>query len=110
MSGLALLTAAPLLGVVVLEFGPVEMFAIAVLGITIIGSLAQGSMISGLLSGALGLLISTVGIDFLTGTPRMTFCLINLFSGFEFVVALIGLFGFWPVSSSHLTPPTTIHC
>ena len=92
MSGLALLTAAPLLGVVVLEFGPVEMFAIAVLGITIIGSLAQGSMISGLLSGALGLLISTVGMDFLTGTPRMTFGLINLFSGIEFVVALIGLF------------------
>jgi putative tricarboxylic transport membrane protein len=92
MSGLALLTVAPLLGVLVLEFGPVEMFAIAVLGITIIGSLAQGSMISGLLSGALGLLVSTVGMDFLTGTPRMTFGEINLFSGIEFVVALIGLF------------------
>lgn len=92
MSGVALLTVAPLLGVLVLEFGPVEMFAIAVLGITIIGSLAQGSMISGLLSGALGLLVSTVGMDFLTGTPRMTFGQINLFSGIEFVVALIGLF------------------
>lgn len=92
MSGVALLTAAPLLGVVVLKFGPVELFAIAVLGITIIGSLSQGSIISGLLSGALGLLVSTVGMDLTTGTPRMAFGNINLFSGIEFTVALIGLF------------------
>lgn len=92
LSGVALLTAAPLLGVMVLKFGPVELFAIAVLGITIIGSLSQGSVISGLLSGALGLLLSTVGMDLITGTPRMTFGNINLFSGIEFTVALIGLF------------------
>ncbi|MDH4574389.1 tripartite tricarboxylate transporter permease [Salinicola acroporae] len=92
MSGIALLTAAPLLGTLVLEFGPVELFAIAVLGITIIGSLAQGSVISGLLSGGLGLLLSTVGMDLTTGTPRMTFGQINLFAGIDFTVALIGLF------------------
>lgn len=92
LSGIALLTAAPLLGVAVLEFGPVELFAIAVLGITIIGSLSQGSVISGLFSGGLGLLISTVGMDLTTGTPRMAFGNINLFGGIEFVVALIGLF------------------
>ncbi|GHB17670.1 tripartite tricarboxylate transporter permease [Salinicola rhizosphaerae] len=92
MSGIALLTAAPLLGTLVLEFGPVELFAIAVLGITIIGSLAQGSVISGLFSGGLGLLVSTVGMDLTTGTPRMTFDQINLFSGIDFTVALIGLF------------------
>jgi len=92
MSGIALLTAAPLLGTLVLEFGPVELFAIAVLGITIIGSLAQGSVVSGLLSGGLGLLVSTVGMDLTTGTPRMTFGQINLFSGIDFTVALIGLF------------------
>lgn len=92
MSGIALLVAAPLLGVIVLKFGPVELFAIAVLGITIIGSLSQGSVISGLLSGGLGLLVSTVGMDLITGTPRMTFGEINLFSGISFTVALIGLF------------------
>ncbi|MBY5969238.1 tripartite tricarboxylate transporter permease [Halomonas denitrificans] len=92
MSGIALLTAAPLLGVLVLKFGPVELFAIAVLGITIIGSLSQGSIVSGLLSGVMGLLLSTVGMDLITGTPRMTFGNINLFSGIEFTVALIGLF------------------
>ena len=92
LSGIALLLAAPLLGSIVVEFGPIELFAIAVLGITIIGSLAQGSVINGLFSGAVGLLVSTVGMDLMTGTPRMAFGNINLFSGISFTVALIGLF------------------
>ena len=92
LSGFALLTIAPLLGKIVLEFGPVELFAIAVLGIAIIGSLSQGSAIKGLFSGALGLLLAMVGMDPTTGTPRFTFGDINLFSGIPFTVALIGLF------------------
>jgi putative tricarboxylic transport membrane protein len=92
VSGLALLTIAPFLGKIVLLFGPVELFAIAVLGITMIGTLSKGSPIKGLLSGALGLLLSTVGMDPTTGTPRFTFDDINLYSGIPFTVALIGLF------------------
>ncbi|MCG8561304.1 MAG: tripartite tricarboxylate transporter permease [Hyphomicrobiales bacterium] len=92
ISSSALLTIAPLLGQLVLNFGPVEIFAIAVLGITIIGSLSQGSAILGLLAGALGLLIGTIGMDPTTGTPRFTFGVLQLFGGVEFTVALIGLF------------------
>lgn len=92
LSSIALMLVAPLLGFVALQFGPVELFAVAVLGITIIGSLSQGSVIMGLLSGVLGLLLSMVGMDTITGTPRFTFGIINLFSGIPFVVALIGLF------------------
>jgi putative tricarboxylic transport membrane protein len=92
ISGIALLTAAPFLGRLVLLFGPVELFAIAVLGITMIGTLSKGSPIKGLLSGALGLLLATVGMDATTGTARFTFDNINLFSGIPFTVALIGLF------------------
>ncbi|WP_108662157.1 tripartite tricarboxylate transporter permease [Acuticoccus kandeliae] len=92
LSSIALLTVAPLLGRVVLNFGPVEIFAVAVLGITIIGTLSQGSTILGLFSGALGLLLATVGMDPTTGTPRFTFGILDLFSGINFTVALIGLF------------------
>ena len=92
VSAIALLTIAPLLGSIVLNFGPVEIFAIAVLGITIIGSLSQGSTVLGLLAGAIGLLLGTIGMDPTTGTPRFTFGILNLFSGIEFTVALIGLF------------------
>lgn len=92
VSGIALLTAAPFLGQLVLLFGPVELFAIAVLGITMIGTLTKGSPIKGLLSGALGLLLAMVGMDSTTGTARFTADNINLFSGIPFTVALIGLF------------------
>ncbi len=92
ISSIALLTVAPLLGKVVLNFGPVEIFAVAVLGITIIGALSQGSTILGLFSGALGLLLATVGMDLTTGTPRFTFGILDLFGGINFTVALIGLF------------------
>ena len=88
VSGIALLTVAPLLGRIVLNFGPVELFALAVLGITIIGSLSQGSAIRGLFAGTVGLLLGTVGMDPTTGTPRFTFDNIHLFSGIEFTVAL----------------------
>ena len=92
IGALALLTIAPILGKVALQFGPVELFAVAVLGMTIIGSLARGSTIMGLLSGAIGLLFAMIGMDPITGNPRFTFGNINLFSGIPFIVALIGLF------------------
>lgn len=92
ISSFFLLTIAPLLGGIAIMFGPVELFSVAVLGMTIIGSLSQGSPIKGLLSGALGLLFSTVGMDSITGIPRFTLGNINLFSGIPFTVALIGLF------------------
>ncbi len=64
----------------------------AVLGMTIIASLSQESTVKGLLAGCIGLLLSTVGMDQVSGTPRFTFGEINLFSGIPFTVALIGLF------------------
>lgn len=92
ISSIALLTIAPILGNFALQFGPVELTAVAVLGITIIGSLSQGSAILGLLAGIIGLLLSLVGMDPITGSPRFTFGNIYLFSGVPYTVALIGLF------------------
>ena len=92
VSSIALLTVAPLLGRVAVMFGPVELTSVAVLGMTIIASLSQGSPVKGLLSGSLGLALSTVGMDPITGIPRFTMNNINLFSGIPFTVALIGLF------------------
>src|SRR5699024_4103196 len=92
ISSIVLLTVAPMMGKIALSFGPVELFAIAVLGITIIGSLSTGSAIKGLLSGATGLLIALIGMDPVTGSPRFTFGSIYLFNGVSFVIALIGLF------------------
>src|SRR5699024_67580 len=92
MSGAALLTVAPLLGKLVLMFGPIELFAIATLGITMIGTLSRGSAIKGLFSGVLGLLLAMVGMDPVTGSARFAFDNINLYSGISYTVALIGMF------------------
>jgi putative tricarboxylic transport membrane protein len=92
ISSLCLLTVAPILGKVALEFGPVEIAAVATLGMTIIASLSQDSTVKGLIAGAAGLMLSTVGMDPITGNPRFTFGMIDLFSGIPFTVALIGLF------------------
>ncbi|MDR1732288.1 MAG: tripartite tricarboxylate transporter permease [Synergistaceae bacterium] len=92
VSSCVLLTLAPILGWVAVMFGPVELFGIAVLGMTILASLSQGSVIKGLLAGTIGLLFSTVGMDSITGIPRFTLGNINLFGGIPFTVALIGLF------------------
>lgn len=92
ISCIILMTVAPLLGRIAVMFGPVELFGVAVLGMTILASLSQGSTIKGLLAGAVGLLLSTVGMDAITGIPRFTMNNIYLYSGIPFTVALIGLF------------------
>src|SRR5699024_6331926 len=75
-----------------LMFSAPEYFFLAIFGLTIIGSLSGGSMIKGLLSGAMGMFLGTVGIDLLTGFSRFTFGITELESGISLVPALIGLF------------------
>lgn len=91
-SGLALLLIAPPLSLLSLKFGPAEYFMLAVFGVTIIGTLATGNMVKGLLAGAAGLLISTVGLDLDSGFPRYTFGFNELGGGINFVPVVIGLF------------------
>ena len=91
-SALALLLLAPPLSKISLMFGPAEYFFIAIFGLSIIGSLSSGSVVKGILSGILGLLFSTVGLDLDSGFPRFCFGYNDLHAGLEFVPAVIGLF------------------
>lgn len=75
-----------------LRFGPPEMFALAIFGITVIGSLMHGGVWRGLAAGALGLLVTTIGQDPVTGANRFTLGTSELLSGIPFIPALIGLF------------------
>lgn len=74
-------------------FGPPEYFAIFVFSLMIISLSAGKSPAKGLLSAALGLLLSVVGTD-TAGQWRFTFGSVQLVSGFAFVPLLIGLFAF----------------
>lgn len=93
VSILSLMAFAPLLATVALEFGQPEYFALAVFGMSIICSVAADSIVKGLMAGFFGLLISMVGFDAITATPRYTFGVLELQNGISIIPVLIGLFG-----------------
>ena len=84
---------APPLVAVALRFGAPEYFSLIVLGLIASIALARGSTIKALAMIVLGLLMSTVGQDAFTGTPRFTFGFRELFSGINFVSVAVGMFG-----------------
>ncbi|WP_377507315.1 tripartite tricarboxylate transporter permease [Octadecabacter sp. R77987] len=77
---------------VAISFGPAEIFALVLFGFSTICGLCGRSLIKGLISGVLGLMIMTIGLDAIEGVPRMTFGSVNMLQGVNLLVALIGLF------------------
>jgi putative tricarboxylic transport membrane protein len=92
ISVIMLILISPQLAKVALRFSAPEFFGLAVFGLSIIASISGKSMIKGLLAGVFGLLLSTIGIDLVTGFPRFTFGNMNLFNGLAFIPVMIGLF------------------
>ncbi|TYP84607.1 tripartite tricarboxylate transporter permease [Blastococcus xanthinilyticus] len=76
-----------------LLFGPAEYFSLVVLGLIASIALASGSVLKALAMIVLGLLLGTVGQDLVSGTPRFTFGLRELYGGLDFVSLAVGLFG-----------------
>ncbi len=93
--GIALLIGfIPLILAFALHFRSWEMFLLAVIGITVSGSMSAGSLpLKGWIAGWLGLLIAFVGIDPIHGVERFTFGTLELMDGVNYVAVLIGLFG-----------------
>lgn len=75
-----------------LRFGPAEYFSLGVLGLTMIAGLTEGNIPKAFLSGALGLLLSTVGVDEFLGMPRFAFGSLELGQGIEVVPVMMGIF------------------
>lgn len=81
----------PPLAKLALKFGPTELFWIAILGITVIGTIGSKSVIKGLMAGLFGLAVSTIGDNPMLGEQRFVYSE-HMESGIHIVVALIGLF------------------
>ncbi len=88
---LVLIFFTPPLAKLALEFGPSELFWIAILGITVIGTIGSKSVVKGLLSGLFGISLSTIGANPMLGEDRFVYSE-HLESGIHIVAALIGLF------------------
>ena len=85
----------PPLALLALKFGAFEFFLLALFGVMICGQLTAGTdPLKGWISGILGLIFSTVGMDGMNAYPRFTFGVIDLMSGITLIPVMIGLFGF----------------
>lgn len=91
-STFVLLFVAPPLAKISLLFSAHEYFLLSLLGITIIASFSDQSVIKGLMAGTLGLFMSVVGMHPMTGYMRFTGGMAFLVDGIPLVVALIGFF------------------
>ena len=84
---------APLLVSVALDFGPVEVCSLMLLGLLAGSTMAKGSALKGIAMTVLGLLLGIVGIDVNTGVQRFTFGNPHLAEGIELAALALGLFG-----------------
>src|SRR3546814_8078444 len=75
-----------------LLFTPPAYFALGILGISVIASLSEGSLIKGLMAGVIGLMIATVGTDPISGVGRFTYGSPELLSGIPFILVMVGVF------------------
>jgi putative tricarboxylic transport membrane protein len=73
-------------------FGPREYFALILLSLTVIAALSHESLPRGIIGGALGLFLGTIGLDLVFASPRFTFGMEGLVEGVPFLPLLIGLF------------------
>jgi putative tricarboxylic transport membrane protein len=94
LAGLFLIGATGPLAAIALEFGPWEYFSLFVFALSMVAGLTEGSLVKGLLSGAIGLAITIVGSDPVMNVPRFTLGTDFLRNGFPFLPVLIGIFAF----------------
>jgi putative tricarboxylic transport membrane protein len=91
-SALCMLLLSPQLTQAALSFGPAELFAISLMGLSILSSLDSGNICRTIISGLLGLVLACIGLDPLLGVPRLTFGTRFFTSGIEMIPVMIGLF------------------
>jgi putative tricarboxylic transport membrane protein len=74
------------------QFGPFEKFSLVLMALVLIASVSQGSLLRGLLSGFLGMMVTLPGADPAVGTVRLIYGLTPLEAGLGVVPVLIGVF------------------
>jgi len=84
---------APLLAKFALKFGPAEFFAVQLLTFCSFVGMSKEPPAKVIAAMTLGFALAAVGLDSVTGTLRMTYGVTELLKGFDFLIAVIGLFG-----------------
>lgn len=92
ISNVVAIVFAALVATVALRLGPPELVVIMVFGLLLVAFLSGRSLTRGLVAAGLGLLIAAVGIDPIYGASRMTFGLVELSAGIDFIPMVLGLY------------------
>ena len=90
-SVLVMMVATPVISNFALRFGPAEIFALVVAGLSVVSGLSGKALVKGFLSCFFGLFLATVGTVGITGGERFTFGSTMLLGGINFVTAMVGL-------------------
>ena len=93
LSTISLMIACAPLARLALHFGSPEYFWLALFGLCMMISISHASLAKGLITGFIGMLLSTVGLDPLLGSKRFVGSNIALMDGVTFIPVMIGLFG-----------------
>jgi putative tricarboxylic transport membrane protein len=83
----------PLVARFALQFGPPEFFSVYLLTFCAFVGMSKGSPFKTIAAMMLGFALAAVGLDTVTGQLRLTFGHMELLKGFDFLIAVIGLFG-----------------
>jgi putative tricarboxylic transport membrane protein len=94
LGGVFLIGATEPLARIALQFGPWEFFSLFVLALSMVAGLVESSLLKGLLSGALGCVVTVLGSDPVMGQERLTLGIPFLSGGIDFLPVLIGVFAF----------------
>ncbi len=95
-----LMSFAPAMARLALRFGPAEYFGLAVMAFGLLTVFGSGSPFKIIISTVAGVLISTIGMDGVSGMPRFTFGVPEFLGGIDFVVIICGIFGLAEVFNS----------
>lgn len=88
--GLTLL--APVVVKVALAFSPADYFALMILSFVTVSAVLGASVIRGMTSLAIGLVLGLVGLDLQSGQARFTFGMLDLLDGIDVIIVVVGLF------------------
>ncbi|MFZ7103860.1 MAG: tripartite tricarboxylate transporter permease [Peptococcaceae bacterium] len=91
-SALVLLFFAPLLGNFATKFGSAEYFAVGLIGLVCVASVSGKSLVKGIAAALIGMILGCIGMDPISGIPRLTLGSQNLSGGISLIPALIGFF------------------
>jgi len=83
----------PIVANFALAFGPPEFFAVYLLTFCAFVGMSKGQALKTIASMMVGFALAAVGLDTVTGSLRLTFGSTALLQGFDFLIAVIGLFG-----------------